>query len=420
VNIWLVNQYAVPPSMAGPPRHHYLARQLGALGHDVTVIASGFEHHGSHVDRMLAPGEAWRVGVMDEVSFLWLRIPPYGGNSWGRIWSMVRFGERVRSGIGTRGLPPAHVIMGSSPHLPGAWGAQLLAARRGVPFVLEIRDLWPQSLIDLGGYGPREPSIRALAWIEGRLYRKADAVVSVLPGAVEYIAARGGAHKRIEYVPNGVNLEAFPDPGPPCADGSFTIVYAGSHGIANALDTVLDAAKLLESELGDGAPRFRLVGDGVRREGLLERARREGIGSVHFEASMPKSQMYAELAKADAFVVSSLPTSLYRYGVSFNKLFESMAMARPTVVGLEASNNPIEEAGAGLTVPPGDARAMADAIKAVMRMTPEQRHAMGLRGRRFVEQHHDVAVLARRVEALLSDVVASRVARAGPRSAAGQ
>ena len=182
-------------------------------------------------------------------------------------------------------------------------------------------------------------------------------------------------------------------------------MYAGSHGIANALGTVLDAAKLLEEELGGGAPRFELLGDGVEKGRLARRARDEGIGIVRFLDAVPKARIFGELARADAFVVSSLPTPLYRHGVSFNKFFDYMAMARPIIAGLEASSDPVRAAGAGITVPPKDPRAMADAIRNVMAMTPEERRSMGLRGRAYVERHHDVADLARRVEAVLSDVI---------------
>ncbi len=339
------------------------------------------------------------------MDFLWLRVPAYEGNSRARVWSMLRFGDRVRTGVGTKDLPRPDVVIGSSPHLFGAWGAQRLARRLRVPFVLEVRDVWPQSLVDLGGYAPDHPVVRALTSVERHLYRRAAAVISLLPDAIDHIVAGGARREHVHYIPNGIDLRAAPTPAPAPAHDGFTVMYAGSHGIANALDTVLDAAKLLEEELGGGAPRFELLGDGVEKARLAQRARDEGIGIVRFLDAVPKAQIFGELARADAFVVSSLPTPLYRHGVSFNKFFDYMAMARPIIAGLEASSDPVRAAGAGITVPPKDPRAMADAIRNVMAMTPEERRSMGLRGRAYVERHHDVADLARRVEGVLSDVI---------------
>lgn len=411
MSIWIVNQYAVPPDKPGPARHHLYASALTQMGNRVVVIASSFDHHGTRKDAILAPAERWRVGTAAGVPFLWLRVPPYGGNSLARVWSMTQFGRRVRAGLGTQGLGRPDVVVGSSPHLFGAWGAERLARRLGVPFVLEVRDLWPQSLVDLGGYAPGHPVVRLLVRVERHLYRHASAVVSVLPNAIDHIVARGATRDRVRYLPNGVDLSHISCPATAEEGTPFTFVYAGSHGIANALDTVLDAAKIVETELGPDAVRFLLVGSGVDRERLRARARAEGIGSVAFEEPVPRSRIFEVLVRADAFVVSSLAIPLYRHGISFNKLFDYMAMARPIVAGLEAVDNPVVAAGAGLVVAPGDARAMAGAVRTLLGMTRGERRAMGLAGRRYVEQHHDVTMLARRMQELLREVVQERGAR---------
>lgn len=408
LTIWIVNQYAVPPTMAGPARHHLYASELTRLGNKVLVIASSFDHHGSRKDAFLSPGERWRVGTAEGVPFLWLRVPPYGGNSLARVWSMVQFGRHVRAGLGSQSLERPDVVVGSSPHLFGAWGAERLARRLRVPFVFEVRDLWPQSLVDLGGYAPGHPVVRLLARVERHLYQHASAVVSVLPNAIDHIVARGAARDRVRYLPNGVDLRVVPCPEAAEERRPFTFVYAGSHGIANALDTVLEAAKIVEDELGPDAVRFRFIGSGVERERLRARAEADGIRSVRFEEPVPRSDVFDVLAQADAFVVSSLAIPLYRHGVSFNKLFDYMAMARPIVAGLEAADNPVVAADAGLAVAPGDGRAMAGAVRTLLEMTREERRAMGLRGRRYAEEHHDVAMLARRLQSLLHEVAQGR------------
>jgi len=405
MNIWLVNQYAVAPTMVGNSRHFQLARALVRRGHTVTLVASSFEHYGSRADRTLRSGERWRMDRHEDVDFLWLRVPPYRGNSLARIWSMARFADRVRRGVGSRGQARPDVVIGSNPHLLAAWGAQRLATRLHVPFVLEVRDVWPESLIELGGYSRGHPAMRVLAALERYLYAHAAGVISLLHEATEHIVSGGARRERIRYVPNGVDLNDAPAPAPPPEHDGFTVMYAGSHGLANALDTVLDAAKLLQAELGEDAPCFELLGDGVEKARLQHRAQNEKIASVLFHDAVPRTRVSAELARADAFVVSSQAIPLYRHGVSFNKFFDYMALARPVVSGLDAPNDPIRDAGAGLVVPPDDPRAMAEAIATVMAMPPEERWAMGLRGRAYVERHHDVANLARDYEEILSGVL---------------
>lgn len=398
MNIWIVNQYAVPPDRAGPPRHFGLASELVARGHDVVVVAADFDHHGERGATRLGPSEHRRMESIKGVSFLWLRVPAYHGNSLDRVWSMARFGVDVR-GLATHlGRARPDVVIGSSPHLFGAFGAQRLARRLGVPFVLEVRDLWPDSLVALGGYAPTHPVVWGLARIERYLYRAADGIVAVLPGTVDTMVERGARRDRIVLVPNGVSLDCVSAPAAPRPHDSFVVAYAGSHGIANALDTVLDAAKLLEARLGPTAFRFEFIGNGVEKRRLQDRARDEGMLSVVFHDAVAKDRLYERLAPADAFVVSSRPTTLYRHGVSFNKFFDYLALSRPIVAGLEAFNDPIAEAGAGYTVAPGDPEAMANAFARLRDEPPSVREEMGALGRRYVEKNHDMRRLAARLE----------------------
>ena len=147
MKIWIFNHYALPPGASGGTRHYTLARYLQDSGHRVTIIASGYNHWRRREEH-LAAGESWRQSTVDGVSFIWLRTPPYGGNP-GRMWNMAVYGLRAWRGswLSAIGERP-DVILGSSPHLFAALAAQLACCFR-VPFLLEIRDIWPQILVDL-------------------------------------------------------------------------------------------------------------------------------------------------------------------------------------------------------------------------------------------------------------------------------
>ena len=408
MNVWIINHYAVPPTMPGGGRHYYLAQQLRARGHQAVIIASSFCHVGRS-GQLLAPGERQRLEDHQGVPFLWLRTPPYQGNGSARIRNMVAFAWQLYRTRALRELPPPDVILGCSPHLLAALSAQRLARRYQIPFVMEVRDLWPQTFIDLGAFSPRHLAMRALAWLERHLYRRASRIVTLMPLAQGYIEQAAGAGDKVVWIPNGVDLDEFPEPSMPPGGRPLSVLYVGAHGVANALDTVLDAAALLQAEGGETEFEFRFVGDGPQKPYLQARAEALGLGQVRFEEVLPKQQVPARLQQADLLIVSVRRSPLYRWGLSFNKLFEYLAAARPIVFGGgESANDPVAEAGAGLTVPPEDPQAMAEALKSLAAMSPEERWEMGLRGRRYAEQHHDWVRLAESYEAVLQQAVEGR------------
>jgi glycosyltransferase involved in cell wall biosynthesis len=342
------------------------------------------------------------VEQFGEVCFLWLRVPGYRNNV-SRLWNMLVFALEVWVGMGTQKLRKPDVVIGSSLTLFAALAAKQLARRKGVPFVLEIRDLWPQTLIDMG-MRPYHPAILMFGSIERHLYRRADKIVTLLPHASEYMVAKGARAADIAWIANGVDLELMPFPRPPKCHNVFTVMYTGSHGLSDALNSVLDAAAIL----GRNAPgrfRFRFVGDGPSKNGLCERVRTEKINNVVFENPVPKHEVFVLLQEADAFIIATKKTGLYRYGISPNKLHEYMAAARPTVFAASSNNNCIADASAGVTVAPEDPEAIAEALAELASMPMDDRWKMGLRARQYVEKHHDFAMLAIGLEEVLKSAL---------------
>jgi glycosyltransferase involved in cell wall biosynthesis len=189
-------------------------------------------------------------------------------------------------------------------------------------------------------------------------------------------------------------------------------MYAGAHGRTNALDVMVDAASLLQQRAQHLPPlRLVLLGTGPEKPRLEARARDERLTSLEFLPPVAKQEVYAVLAQADAFWVSSHDTSLWEHGISFNKLYDFMAMGRPTVIGLDSPNNPIAEAGGGITVRPGDPGALAEGMERLLAMAPAARREMARRGRAYVEAHFDVRVLARRFETALWSAMLARHGR---------
>jgi glycosyltransferase involved in cell wall biosynthesis len=395
VNVLLVHQYAIPWRQAGFTRPFDLAKRLVARGHDVTLVSASF----SHMERrQIGSGVASGLEVIEGVRFLWLAAPGYGANTGARVVNLLVFMGRVWRGQGVEHAPRPDVIIGSSPSLFAAFGALGLAQRLGVPFVLEIRDIWPESLVELGGYSRANPFIALLDWIEQRLYARAAAILSVLPRGEAYVATRVPTPPKVFWVPNGVDCEEVKVELPP-ANLEFSVIYAGMHGLANQLDIVIEAARILAGRVDPPFIRFRLVGDGPEKPRLLGRAKSWGLRNVSFEEAVAKHVVSGLLAEADACLVLFGRLPVYQWGISPNKLFDYLAAARPVVLVSDAPIAPYEDAGMEwcVRVAPGDPVALAEALVHLAELPHETRIQMGKRGREYAMLHHGLNPIADRV-----------------------
>lgn len=410
MRIWIVNQYAVGPSDPGGLRPFALAKELTLAGHDVTLVAASFNHW-TRKETRLVEGQDAKVETIEGVRFVWLRAPEYPGSTAKRFLSMLAFASNVFKSAELRSLGAPDVIVGSNPHLFSAFASERLANDLGSAFVFEIRDIWPQSLIDLGRMSPRHPLVQVMSMMERHLVKQAGAIVTLPPTSSEYYVEKGSSKDALFWVPNGVYLPDLPAVTPLPENERFTVIFAGIHGIANSLDTVLDAAQLLQDAgLGDRAL-FRFLGDGGEKPRLVERAKTMGLTNVEFLDSVSKRQVPAEIARADAGLLILKKSPVFRWGVSPNKLFDYFGAGRPVIYAVEASNNPVEEASAGVSVRADDPKDLADGVVKLMETPLEARRKMGQNAREYVELNHDLAKLGKVLEQALCHAVESKRAR---------
>lgn len=405
MNVWFVNQYALPPNQPGGTRHFSLARALKKYGIKTTIIAA---------NRSYFTGEKIADNLCeyyDEVEFHFLNTNPlsFFNHKTKRFsamlcfaWSFQTFSRSVRS------YPD--IIIGSSPSLFSAWAACKQAKKIGIPFILELRDLWPQTLIDLGNYSSFNPGVLLLDAIERKLYRYADHSISLLPYSANHIKKKGGCKDRITWIPNFVDLDITEVRSTPPEELKysehgkyFTVIYAGAHGLANALDAILDAAGILQEKNGNRY-RFLFIGDGHEKERLRQRAISEGIETVMFLPAVPKADITCYFAYADALIVNMNPSGLYQFGISFNKIYDYLAAGKPIVFGSDAANNPVRDSNSGICVPANDASAIALALEHLYNMPKAKRSEMGRRGRDYILAHHEVNILSQRLAVLLKEV----------------
>ncbi len=403
MKIWLINQYASTPATGPGGRHHYLARELARLGHDVTVVA-GRQHHLLRANA--SPDALAEIEQVDGYRLIRIDTARYthAGDK-RRVLAWFVFAYKLASLDRKLGERP-DVVLYSSPSLIGFLGAERMARRNGARLVFEVRDIWPLTLVEIGGYSAGQPFIRFMQWVEDRAYRVSDRVISNLPGAVEHMVSRGMKREKFAWISNGFSFDELHVSEPPDrmqTDQAFTIIYAGTLGKANALDVLIDGAALLKSHPDIG---FIIVGKGREKEALLERATNLGLKNVTFRDEVPKDKVQHLLQSCEACYIGLTADPLFRFGVSPAKLFDYLASGRPIIYAIDSGDyRPVEQIGAGIQVEPGNPTALADAILTLRAMPREARIRMGENARRAAREQYDYAKLARKLQDVLVDPV---------------
>jgi glycosyltransferase involved in cell wall biosynthesis len=402
MNILLVNHYAGSPRHGMEYRPYYLAREWVRAGHRVQIVAASFSHVRSHQPEV---GAEPRDEVIDGIAYRWLPTPAYARNGIGRVRNIWAFLRRLRREAPrlAAGFAP-DVVVASSTYPMDIWVARRIARLAGAKLVYEVHDLWPASPIELGGMSRWHPFILLCQKAEDDACRDADVVVSMLPKVADHLQAHRLDLRKLHIVPNGISLDEWQGAGAPLrADiaahldrqrgaGRTIVGYAGSHGLPNALDVLLDAAALLRDEAID----FVLVGDGLEKPRLARRVRDEGLANVALFDAVPKAQIPTLLRAMDIAYIGWLRVPIYRFGIAPNKLMDYMMAGCAVLHSVEAGNDPVAEAGCGLTVAPESAAAVAEGLRGLAAKTPAERRAMGERGRAFVLANHTYPVLAKR------------------------
>lgn len=403
-HVWILNHYAQEPGGAGGTRHFSLARHLSSHGWKATIIAASTDHS-TGLQRLNA-GEMQRLQTYDGVPFLWVKTRGYSGNGMDRVANMFDYTRAVLNRRNLSSLYPPDAIIGSSVHPLAAWAGRKLAKRHGVPFVFEVRDLWPQTLIDMGRLSDRHPAAIGLRWLEKSLYRAAARIIVLLPKAHEYIEPLGIEQEKIVWIPNGTDTDSFGPKMPITDSDKFTLMYFGAHGAANGLDNLLSAMQIVAKTPKGDQIFLRLIGDGPLKPSLMAAAKAKSLTNVEFEDPVPKNNIPALAAQADAFVLClrDFP-KLYRFGISMNKIFDYMASGRPIIISIDAANDPIKEASAGISVSPENPEALAEAILQIASLPLSQRMEMGASGRRHLEQSYNMRLLAVRLASTLDTVI---------------
>ena len=394
-SIWYITKYIGLPSIGrGGTRSFLLMREMARLGHRCVMITSDSNHLTD------PPAFAGRdlVERVDDVDICWLKTRKYeGAQSLGRMLSWLDFEWRLLRMPKRRFAKPDVVIVSSLSLftiLNGLW----LKRKFGCRLVFEVRDIWPLTLIEEGGFSPRNPLIRVMGWIERLGYRRADAVIGTMPNLVQHVDEQlGDDHAPVHCVPFGIDPENLTGNQPLPSEwverfvpkDKFIVCHAGTIGTTNALDTLISCAREMEAQ---DDVHFLIVGEG----GLRERYEREcqDLSNITFTGPVQKQMVQSVASYCDLMYFSALKSRVWQYGMSLNKVVDYMLAGKPILGSYSGFRTMVEDAAAGSVVPAGDVGKLRAEIERYLAMPREQREQIGRRGRAWMLENRTYARLA--------------------------
>ena len=372
--IWIMNHYAGSMFFDKGGRHYNFAKYLRRAGYEPVIFCANSKH--GQQELFFDNKDLWYEHIAEEIvtPFVFVKARTYQGNGKQRVLNMIDFCRNVKKTAKQyakkHGSPD--VIYASSVHPLTLVAGIQLAKYFGVKCICEVRDFWPESIVAYSTRFTRShPLMRLLYHGEKWIYKKADSLIFTTEGAYDYIVEQGWEKEiprfKVHYINNGVDLEAFQynrehfqvdDPDLQDPD-IFKVVYTGSIRLVNNLGLLLNAAK----QVTDPKVRFLIWGDGDERPMLEQRIRDEGIGNVGFKGKVDKKYIPYIVSKADLNFAHNTPSSLFRFGISFNKIFDYFAAGKPILTDFPCAYNPVIQSNSGVAVENATAAEVARAIE---------------------------------------------------------
>ncbi|HMR66714.1 MAG TPA: glycosyltransferase family 4 protein [Anaerolineae bacterium] len=407
MRILYLSQYFPPEVGATQTRAYEMAQGLIRAGHQVTVITE-VPNHPSGIIPPEYKGKLYERSDLDgiDVVRVWVKTSPVKNFRTRMAFYLSYMVMAALAGLVlARGRYDAIYV--TSPPLFVGGAALMVSYLRRIPMAFEVRDLWPESAVALGELNnPR--AIAMASWLEKRCYQRASVIVVVTQGIFDRLQERGYPADKLALILNGANTDLFtaqPEAGQAWCEamglsGKFVVIYAGIHGIAQGLDSVLDAAEQLA---GHADIHFLFVGEGPVKAEIVALAHKKNLRNVTFQGEVPRQQMPSLLSAANVALVPLRRLELFK-GALPSKMFDAMACQRPVILSAEGeAGQVLEQAGAGVVIPPEDPAALAATILELHR-NPELCLEYGRRGRVAVENCFSRQAQARQLVDLLETI----------------
>ena len=383
-NIWLINQYSYPPGKSGWRRHFDLFRYFDRGKYNIDIICGSFLHN-SEKQHLLKKNE--REGFIEEEGIKY------------HILRVMCYSKHIKKS-------KPDIIIASSPHPFNGLAGMYLAKKYKCPFIIEIRDLWPETWVAMGATTRKSIIYKIFAYIEKKLYKNADKIVTLTANKDYYISI-GVDEKKVEIVSNGVDLESYDsnlrEYKTPLIlpKDKFNILYTGSHAQGDSLDILIEVAKSLLNKRIE----FHLVGEGVAKNELKKLVQNYNLDNVKFYDVVKKYEIPSLLKESNVLVMLLRDIPLYKYGMSPNKMYEYFASAKPIIFSGNVANDMVKEANAGISVEAENIEKIREAILALYNISKEEREILGKNGRKYVAENYDTKVLSKKVEKIILNLL---------------
>ena len=417
MKIWIINHYAGNFEYGMEYRHFLLSRHLVKFGFEPVIICASYHHLYTSPPEV---EEEIKFEKHDGIDFAIVKTKTYSGNGFGRLMNTMQFSLRlnhlVPEIVDRFGKPD--VVFGSSPHPFVGLNLYSIKRKFQIPSLFEVRDLWPLMLIELGSLSRYHPLTLIFSVLEKLAFRDNDRIVSLWHSADAYILKQGVTKEKYVYIPNGIEKNSVVG-GIPESErallglvesrkekGKFLIGYGGSHGLANPLDMMIEACRELEKE-GNDTIEFFLVGDGPKKAETVARAKELGLENVHFYDYVSKPTIMAFYSLIDVAFMGLKNLPLFKYGPTPNKLMDYLSAGKPIIYSIDSSFNPVEQAGAGFSVPSNDHVGLAQAAIKMSKLEPNELESMGNNGQRYAEEELSFESLAKRLVDTVHEVANS-------------
>ncbi|WP_242685669.1 glycosyltransferase family 4 protein [Photorhabdus sp. RW14-46] len=382
-------------------RPYHLGQEWIKSGHNITLLAASYSHVRTKQPKLIENKKT--TENINGLEYIWYPTPSYNGNGLSRVKNIFSFLRQIW--LDSHNLVKKYrpdVVIASSTYPMDIWIAKRLAKKANAKLVFELHDLWPLSPIELGGMSPKHPFIQLCQLAENTAYKHADVVISMLPKVQEHTKAHGLDLNKLHIIPNGVVIKDWINQLTPLNrsleklivteknKGHKIVCYSGAHGRPNALEKLLKTASLLH----DKPITFLLVGTGLEKDNLIKESQSLGTNNVIFFDPIPKTQIPTLLNKIDIAYIGLQKQSLFRFGISPNKLIDYMMAGKPILCAIDAGNDPVSDVNCGITVKSGKPEEIARALLKLSELSTDELNQMGQKGKIYALENHAYSVLA--------------------------
>ncbi len=408
MNILLINHYAGSSDMGMEFRPYYFAKEWIKMGHKVDIIAADYSHLRRKNPEISKDFEHKNI---EDIEYHWIKTNRYEGNGAKRAITMVKFVCKLWFNIKKiiREIDPDVVICSSTYPLDTFVGQRIRRkSKKKVKLIHEVHDMWPATLIEIGGMSKYNPFVIAMQIGENSAYKHSDKVVSLLPYAEEYMKNHGLKDGKFVCIPNGIIEEEWKNPLPLPEqhkkvleelhrEKKFVVGYFGGHALSNALDNLIEVAKKTD----DNDICFVLVGDGVEKERLIKRSIEMKLDNVIFLETIQKKSIPSLCKEFDCIYIGALESTLYRFGLCMNKMFDSMMAGKPIICAITTPETYIEEYGCGVRVDSDDINGCLKSIEKIKKMSKGEIIMMCQKGRTAALETFNYESLADKFEKII-------------------